>query len=243
MPDRCFHPGRSSRRPGNPRRSKTSFSIRGQRSFTNRECQSPRPLRGDAFFFVFDPVPSPPRPLPTAERRGLCPTPATVASCRLDSAFRPPRPLRSAPRPLAFCSFLCPSFFPPFTVSSSFLLPPRPPRPSLPPFVARAPFTSLSRLFSTTRLSSAVPDHRVPSQISPADVIVPVRKEQGATAFCPLMGINGPRPSVRSSVRSLTPLPGFPTLNGRPVTGAHRLPNKIRLVFRELTDAARCLPR
>lgn len=32
-------------------RSKTSFSIRGQRSFTNRECQSPRPPRGDIFFF------------------------------------------------------------------------------------------------------------------------------------------------------------------------------------------------
>lgn len=31
--------------------SKTSFSIRGQRSFTNRECQSPRPPRGDIFFF------------------------------------------------------------------------------------------------------------------------------------------------------------------------------------------------
>lgn len=32
-------------------RSKTSFSICGQRSFTNRECQSPRPPRGDIFFF------------------------------------------------------------------------------------------------------------------------------------------------------------------------------------------------
>lgn len=34
-------------------RSKTSFSICGQRSFTNRECQSPRPPRGDIFFFSF----------------------------------------------------------------------------------------------------------------------------------------------------------------------------------------------
>ena len=66
MPNRCFLPFSSSPPRLIPFRawSKTSFSIRGQRSFTNRECQSPRPPRGDIFFFVFSLIP----PIPSHSR-------------------------------------------------------------------------------------------------------------------------------------------------------------------------------
>lgn len=61
MPDRCIPPSRSPPRLASPV-GNPALSIRDHRSFTNRECQSPRPPRGDSpplslslsplFFFV-----------------------------------------------------------------------------------------------------------------------------------------------------------------------------------------------